>query len=403
MFKKYTTGKLHTLKLDNLIDEWNNNEFVANSKYTHFPLDKKGIEQALEAAESMVKKEKWDTPSGGPAKDNLVIWTSPLMRTLQTAKVIKFYLEVTLGTAIEIKACPDILEAITNVEGLGFGDVFFNPTIEEAAGLVKNDAWSNPENKYQNFLKRAYKSSQREDLSDVHFEAMNASENVDKKAKAPERDFDFQPQLNTEQEITTDYLTTEFRTTARLGTFWKMQDPEFVPKKLEGTSKRLYATPEGMNVTVPKAFSEDYPNYSKTNQYRVPGEQQCAERFNEIAHRALRIIAHASRQEKEVIMVTHGDVCSVAHMYNRLLRVFPNKSEFIYDPRCPHPTQNTFPWFDRTHGKKFIGMYPGKASCTTLTFEDATDDNEDAKSYRPAKSVTSVQPGQVADWTGESR
>jgi len=416
--KKASNNKRAEKKLKDLIQGWDSNEFVADGKYTHFPLDQTGIEQAVTAAESMIAKEKWSGPAGGVAKDNLVIWTSPLMRTLQTAKVIKFCLEVSLGIEIEMKACPEILEAITNCEGLGFKEVFFSPTVEEAESLKEPNAWSDPANLYQEFLQRAYKSAQRKDLSKVHFTAKNAIENVDKHDEKPATDFNFQPRLSTDQEVTEELLKEKPLKNLRLGNFWKMQDPEFVPQEMRSQEllySRFGSMFDRLDAAVPKAFPPGYPNYDAKNKYKMPTELG-AERFSDIAHRALRIIDHASRQEKEVIMVSHGDICNVAHMYPRLLKEFPNKSDFIYDPRCPHPTKNSFPWFDHDPSKELKGMYAGKASCTTLTFDAEIDTKSEglfdsikrfgqllglgsdpsADSYRKAKAVKSVQPKQVS-------
>lgn len=137
-----------------LMDVWNTNKFVTtentdaegNKLYTnpesiltHFPLQMSGVEQAFKAAQ-----RHWD--SGICNEDKMpVIWASPMMRTLQTARVIKFALEVWSGKDIDLKVVPELMEESTNMEGVTYGDLVMNKKegmeLNMAAGLKTNTKW----------------------------------------------------------------------------------------------------------------------------------------------------------------------------------------------------------------------------------------------------------------------
>merc|ERR1712093_267993 len=134
-------------KVQELRKCWKSNNFVkadqsslyannGNEILTHFGLEMEGIKQAFYAA-----KRHLDS---GICKDQMpVMWTSPMMRTLQTARIIKFALEVWTGKDIKLMAVPELMEESTNMEGVTKKDLEINGDVRMELNLqddLKNHA-----------------------------------------------------------------------------------------------------------------------------------------------------------------------------------------------------------------------------------------------------------------------
>jgi len=357
---------------EELLRNWKVNNFVtvpeshrgiyhdSTKVFAHYPLDVKGVKDAIQTARRHFQVGVCNTAEP-------VIWSSPMMRTLQTAKIIQFALQAWSGKPVKLSVVPHLMEISTNVTGVKYGDL---PELrfEYPEDLRTNTQWPiGPGDKHHQYLLDSYQANSEAPKVDpqTQFWALQSQYLANREASD-------KPGQQREKECLRSTETRELKAT-KSNQWWKKHQPNYVADKAKPWKRLVYphdAPEDPLKTSEVRTFTPESPFEF---QWREGGYKP--ETYSDFAHRLFRVIEKAVQHTGDAILVAHCDLLGVSMGYPQFVREF-GKKDYVPDPACPRPGAKDFPWFaldKKFRNAKYIGkgLNPVKAGTVTLKFASA--------------------------------
>merc|ERR1712093_310389 len=154
--------------------------------------------------------------------------------------------------------------------------------------------------------------------------------------------------------------------------FWYPRHAKFVPKAGEGKWNVIHPADGRRHPTTIPGPIRCYSGVGD-DKYELPDPTVYrSESFNELIHRAYRVVEAASNQDRHVIMTSHCDLANMVGAYP-LYTAMCGRNDEMHDFCMPHPKRKEFPWFgfDQEFQKSdYVGqsLVAMKGSVYTLEF-----------------------------------